>query len=496
MDILAVQDAKRRYAPLVYGVPGRDTLLAWYDFSLLTGSNGGAVSKVLDLSGNGQDVNQVTTANKPTLVAAAQNGLNAIRFGSTAYLARASFGTGFAQPVVAQPVTYVVVAKISSAVALTARNLIGSASGTRVELRTNATSDNLFFSAGSAGASGGPRINDDTWHVFVGVAAPSFSGHWTDGQLMASSTTQGQGSNALAGLGIGADSTGATPVQAADFGEVLIWGKRLSMVEIDAVTRLLAAKWGITVASTNVAGVTFHDTTDAGAINVRYWLPPSYTATTPLVIWCHPYTQNEQITPSYFAYPLVHAAIQKGWAVIGSRQHGDNWGNDNGVGDILAAYNVVTGLGITPSSVVLVGASMGGLSAMTAAKRATLGAGKVKGVVGVDAVFDLTWAYTGNGGAYATAINTAYGIANVGGIPAANDPMQFTAAQIGAIRFRGYASTSDTNADKTANSDAMSTKLAGGGLTPEQAIQTHLGGHLANSSAWPKDFAAFLARCA
>lgn len=242
-------------------------------------------------------------------------------------------------------------------------------------------------------------------------------------------------------------------------------------------------------------GVHFTDTTDSGSQAVRYWLPPATAlgASIPLVIWCHPYTQTQAIAGSYFAYPLVHSCIQEGFMVAASNMHGDSWANDNALTDVVNLYTLMNS--IQPvSGVVIVGASMGGLATALTAAKANLPTGKLKGLMFLDAVLSLNWAYTGNSGGYTSGINTAYGVASYAAIPAGHEPLSFAASAYAGLRMRFYASTTDTSVDKASNTDAMRTLIAA--QVSESGLVTHnLTGHLNTGVVQAPDQMAFLHRC-
>lgn len=240
------------------------------------------------------------------------------------------------------------------------------------------------------------------------------------------------------------------------------------------------------------------DTTDSGGINVRYWVPPmeSMGAEAPLVINCHQLSANEQIPPGYWAYPLIHAAIQQGCMVAASRAHGYNWGNPASFVDVVNEYNLMNA--IKPvSKVVLVGASMGGLDAALTAAKKTLPTGKLQGVYLIDPVLDLNWAYTaspgGTANGFQASINAAYGVTSYAEIPAGHSPLNsYDAANYSGRRWRIYASSADVTVSKAANAAPFHTKIAG--VATESAVVNHdTGGHTA--SAPVIDFGAFLGRC-
>jgi pimeloyl-ACP methyl ester carboxylesterase len=241
-------------------------------------------------------------------------------------------------------------------------------------------------------------------------------------------------------------------------------------------------------------GVHLNYTTDRGGINIRYWEPPATNGQ--LVIFCHQLGGTEQISPSYWAHPIVHASIQAGASVVASRAHGDNWGNDASLTDVVNEYNFMNARNAV-TSVVLVGASMGGLDALLTAAKGNLPVGKVKGVYLIDAVTDLSWAYTATVNstvnAYQSSINTAYGVASFAAIPAGHDPRNsFAASAYAGLRLRFYASTADTNVARASNTDPFQTFVAG--TATESAVVSHNAG--THTQVAPgKDFSEFLSRC-
>jgi pimeloyl-ACP methyl ester carboxylesterase len=278
-----------------------------------------------------------------------------------------------------------------------------------------------------------------------------------------------------------------------DIGDILVGTQILNPSRVGLLSQALATKWGITTVGSQEKGPEYTDTTDSASINVRYYIPDAETAAAPLVIYCHPFTQNEQIQHGTAAYPFAAAAVQEGWMFAGSRMHGDNWGDDDAQTDLANLYTLVSGIRAV-SGVILVGASMGGLAACLAVARTTLGAGVVKGVALVDAVTNLVWAYTGNANAYQTAINTAYGISTVGQIPPGNDPNQLSPSVFGSTPFRFYASTTDTSVVKTQNTDLLRAAISG--QATESDLVTHnTSGHLNAGAFPPADFIAFSKRC-
>lgn len=301
-------------------------------------------------------------------------------------------------------------------------------------------------------------------------------------------------------------------------------------------------------------GVTPQDATDSAGQAVRYWLPPDGSTSGVLLIWCHPAGGTVGLGPGYFSYPLIHAAIQEGWAVAASNMHGDSWGNASALTDLTNLVTLVNNLR-TVTKVVLVGASMGGTAVSNAIANSTLA--NVKCVVAIDAVFDLANMYAN--ASYTTAIETAWGIthgtlsgATIAGatsIPttasfptigtqllvgngtanvetvtttgastgtsvavtalanshasadqvsdysqktSGNNPILRSAAAYGAVPWRFYVSNSDATVPRASHSDAMAAKVAA--TAPESVVNTHVNGHISGAGVWPGDIVAYIKR--
>lgn len=136
-------------------------------------------------------------------------------------------------------------------------------------------------------------------------------------------------------------------------------------------------------------GVTRRQTTLTSGQTGWGWNPPAdvLTSHTPTIIWSHPQGQSTAPGASYFMYPLIHAAIQRGWRFASGSQHGDNsCGNAStltDLADLRAWQDSISPVG----PVILAGGSMGGLATANAVAHAS-----VSGVIGafvIDGVFDL-----------------------------------------------------------------------------------------------------------
>lgn len=237
--------------------------------------------------------------------------------------------------------------------------------------------------------------------------------------------------------------------------------------------------------------VTFVDTVDSAGIAIRYWLPQGATN---LVIWSHPDSQTQQINPGYWAYPLIQALVQEGYAVIGSNLHDRSWGNAASQTDTVNAYNFMAGK-MTINKVVMAGGSMGGMVSLLTIAKNLLPAGKVTGAALVDGVTNLRNMY--DAGTYTSVIQTAHGIAVDGSDyntkTAGNDPALYAASAYTGMRFRFYASAADTAVARAGNADAFVTLVSG--TATEAVAVTHPLGHLDPHGVWPGDFTAFVKRC-
>jgi hypothetical protein len=237
--------------------------------------------------------------------------------------------------------------------------------------------------------------------------------------------------------------------------------------------------------------VTFVDTTDSAGIAIRYWLPAGATN---LVIWSHPDSQTQQINPGYWAYPVIQAFLQEGYAVIASNLHDRSWGNAASQTDTVNAYNFMASR-MAIAKVVMAGGSMGGMCSLLAIAKDLLPAGAIKGAVLFDGVTNLRNMY--DAGTYTSVIETAHGItpggADYATKTAGNDPNLYTAADYSGLRYRLYASSADTAVAKTGNSDAFATLVTS--TATEVSVQSHPLGHLDPHGVWPADVIAFMKRC-
>lgn len=405
---MAKADAARKYQETAYGLP---KVIGWYDASTLSGANGSGIQTWRDSSSYSQDLIQATAGNQPTLVTAGQNGRNVARFGATGYMNALGFGNAtWPQPIAwTKPNTIIMVVKVSSALNLVQRVLIGGGASTgrnNILLASDANRVTLYAGTGGSGAQGGPPMNDDAWHIIVGVFDTGSSSVYIDGYLT-SLQLGTPGTEDLSSLTLGAANGGGSPSN-MDVAEVIICNDRLSPAAALDVTKKLRAKWATPVVPPAAQdSVPYVDTTSSNGQAVRYWVPKTLPAGgAPLVIYNHPSSGTAAVAPNYFAYVTLRALVNEGYIVVASNMHGENWGNDAGVADILDAYNYINTNIKTVSKVVLWGNSMGGLATARAVKNATVP--NLKGALVIDGVLSLASMYSNV--TYTALIDGAYAI--------------------------------------------------------------------------------------
>lgn len=465
------------------------------DASKLTGANNSALSAWQDASGLGHFVYQLTAANRPTLKTNALDGKNTVAFGATAYMERPDYGTGLGDGgVYAQPNTYFLVAKFNTAANTSNRSLWSGASPNRNNAWLDGTTQAGYIYAGGAWPDGDKPLDDGQWHIITAVYGATHGAVYIDGYLVSTAPTQAQGTEPLGGFYLGATSLGTLPVNGAEYAEFIHCNANVSPEQILATTKSLADKWGITLSPPAGQGAApYVSATDSAGINIRTWVPPNPKPTgNTLVIWSHHHTGTEAITPSFFAYPLIHAAINEGYIVAASRMHGDSWGNASALTDLTNLYNHVNAIWPV-DKVILVGASMGGLATSLAIPFAAVP--NIKGCIGIDAVFSLANMHANS--SYTTTVRTAYGVASDGSDyatkTAGHDPMLRPAADFGAVPWRFYVTDSDALVPPGPHSDAFSAKVAA--TAPEETVIRHLEGHLTPTAIRPADVMAFIKRC-
>lgn len=348
------------------------------------------------------------------------------------------------------------------------------------------------------GPSGAP-MNDDALHVHAVTVEPHQVQAFVDG-LHTAGTAYGTPSAAgIVDLYFGTAGPGSLGLD-GDLAQLIVCRGALTPAQVHAASSALAAKWGITIPGRCDLGAftaRLDATTPNGQIARILPCPPNLRKASgnPLIIWSHPHGATQGIAPGYFSWPLLFALNNLGCTVAASALHGNNWGNQNAIDDNVDLYTRIGQYFGTPSAVIMVGGSMGGLASALAVADGRIP--NIKGVIGIDAVFNLANLFANNAGTYSAAIRTAHGIAADGSDYAAKtagkDPILLPASSYAGVRWRFYASTSDTDVPKANNADAFASYLGSG--VPEKAVLTHVMGHLAPQASWPADVLAFVKRC-
>lgn len=237
---------------LDFFTPDRDLpkIAAWYDASKVAGANNSAISQWADSSPANRALIQTTGSKQPTIKAASKNGLNTLSFGATALMIDAGFGKDWGQPAThPQPLSYVALIKASSTLisASTNRHIVagdfgGSKSCTMLLIGTN---QNLVLHAGAyAAGAGGPNLNDDAWHVVVGIFGPGSCTTIVDGYVTGGTITQTQGTWPMEQLAVGGNANGNFPF-GGEIAEVIVCDAELSFQQAAAATEYLARKWAL-----------------------------------------------------------------------------------------------------------------------------------------------------------------------------------------------------------------------------------------------------------
>lgn len=231
-------------------------LAAWYDISSTTDSSkvttvAGAISALIDLSGNGKNAIQDSVNNRPSAVTAAYNGLDVARFSNVS------------------PVDFLTASNVSFS--LTPYTVFFAIA------HTTSTGLHTFFADGATASSlacPGLLVNGGfygTISVGIGINNSSLTrtanamqvftatGAGTSGTTFAAaSLRRNRGSNGTANslvnvrtdcnrFFIGAGAAGADGPFVGDIGEILVYQKQLTAAEIASVEEYLAKKWGVTL---------------------------------------------------------------------------------------------------------------------------------------------------------------------------------------------------------------------------------------------------------
>jgi len=369
------------------------TLVADWNADNLTGADGSAVSVWTDSSAFAWKLRQITTASQPTLKANIINGHQVVRTGASGWMQCASFGP------FAMPTTIMAVAKTSGTTGQ--RTLFSAVVSTAVQsIYIDSTRLTWGLSAGAAAVGGDPA--DNNFHILTAHFENGYASLSVDGIPV--NVVSGVGSNALYGMLLGQNNGGGSYWN-GDVARVKVWNAKLTPDQEAAEGAALAATYGLTFAPAKYRMDSIDVATSNGQA-ARIWVPQDgLPASGPIIIYSHPHAQNERVGPGNQGAALIAACVAQGWPVIASNGHANNWGNQNVLDDNLDAYNYMAAR-MTVTKVIMIGSSMGGLASSLAVPDGRIP--NIKGVVGIDAVFNLANLYGVS--AYTSAIDTAYGI--------------------------------------------------------------------------------------
>lgn len=466
--------------------------VGWYDAGTLSVlADGTAVSMLQDQSGSGHHLRQLTSAAKPTKQTV--SGKTVVRFVASTQLANDVALAGWPHVAgAAAPVTIISVVKPGTTQSGTPLIAGGLGPG-KIRQSLDGTKGTVIALGGTSNSgTNGPSAMDGGWHIATATVEPT-GGHTSLDGYVTSTSISSLGTDSLKGITLGAADPAGALQYLGDVGEVLIFARRLTLRDQDTIVAYLAAKWGITV-GTSEAIAAWETTTSSNGQAVRIYTPPAPPASKTLILWSHPAAHTEQVGPGYWAYAYAHAAMVNGWHFAASNMHADSWGNATALADLLDLYNLMAGRD-TFARVILAGASMGGLATANATIKSTIP--NTVGAYVIDGAVSLSTMFAGNAGTYSASIRTAYGIAADGSDYASKtatyDPCTVTGSSIPVRRWRFVASTTDATVVQTSHTDVFQPIAAVTGT--ESAKVQHLGGHLDGGSANPADFVAFVKRC-
>jgi len=216
-------------------LPNTNDLLAFYDASQLSASDGDPITTWPDLSGNGHDLT-APSGKEPTFKTNQLNGNPILEHNNPAN--DEHFETSL--PTTSQPFTYVVVARERD---IPGGYLLGGSPSNRVDLGINGQTNLIFIFAGG----NNPKRNIDTnFHIFY----IEWNGGSTEWRI--DGTDQGSvnpGTNVLERIktaGFGGASSGQYKGE-LDIAEWIIYSDGLSNADRDTIESNLSTKYGISI---------------------------------------------------------------------------------------------------------------------------------------------------------------------------------------------------------------------------------------------------------
>jgi hypothetical protein len=389
-------------------------LRGWWSAQSLSGAvDGSDVNRLLDLTSHGQSMVSASASTAPILKLNGLNGHPTLNFATGKRLVASTMGNGgiFQSGAISQPFTMIAVAKSRSVDAGTARVILSSTSASQCSLLINSTGL-LQIAAGSNGAQGGPVIDDDTFHIVIGCFDTGSAALFVDGYCAGASSGQTHGTNTLAQFTMGSVASGASYFN-GEIAEVMLLEGRPKLQEIKMINDYLSSKWGLNLVIPSQSSANPITGIDANSVTCRTWLPTTITSTTPVCIVSHQAGGDSNITLSYGMYPYIRELVNAGFCVIASDNGGANtWANSAAQASLMAAYNLassqLTALGGGAGNVMLLGFSMGGGNSMIGIALGGFPAGKIKALMSVDGVMDLSTLYSQS--TYTSTIESAHGI--------------------------------------------------------------------------------------
>ena len=195
-------------------------------------ANNDVIGRWADKSGNANHATQTTTANKPLLKTAVQNGKSGLLWDiSNDALATAAFSSA-----IAQPLTLIIVGSTQTGAS---RYMTDGIDGSyRAAIFGNGTTYDIY--AGSIGASG--LAQSAAVRQFTTIFNGASSVLRNNGALV--SATLNAGTNSLTGLTLGARYSATVPLGGYLF-EVMLYSGALSAGNITAVESYLNTKWAV-----------------------------------------------------------------------------------------------------------------------------------------------------------------------------------------------------------------------------------------------------------
>ena len=219
------------------------------------------------------------------------------------------------------------------------------------------------------------------------------------------------------------------------------------------------------------------------------YVPDTITEPATLVIMCHGYQDDytwidPAATPRYGA-PTALAFVDQGWIVISHRNHGDSWGNDDAMSDVMDCYAWAAGRWPL-RNLFIEGFSMGGMLTYNTVGNRLL---PVTAAVTINGVVDAqrTWR---------TQLYGIYGgstVAELTANMAGHDPLRDDPARWAGVPFFMTSSPNDTATPTPYHAQKFYDRAA----TPDLIeFRTHQGSHTQDTSFMVDDVVAWLAEAA